>query len=196
MKNRPKYGLFDNLQFLLRRLWALSRKLTIYVFLYAPVTVGTAYAGVMLSREVVTLAERGSTPVRVVLTVGALTGVLIIARAAEKCLDAAIPKLMMMADLSLQIELLDVLIRGDYEKNETTSGLTRLSKAMENVGSDSSGVRRIRAAFVIAARRRFRRFGVCVNPVAVRRAYPGGGSGDNDRVIPSSAQMRRLGVQE
>lgn len=143
MKNRPKYGLFDNLQFLLRRLWALSRKLTIYVFLYAPVTVGTAYAGVMLSREVVTLAERGSTPVRVVLTVGALTGVLIIARAAEKCLDAAIPKLMIMADISLQIELLDVLIRGDYEKNETTSGLTRLSKAMENVGSDSSGVRRI-----------------------------------------------------
>ena len=142
-QHRPAYSLPGNLKFILARLWACNRKLTVLLFLHGPFLVASSLLSIYLSRTVVAAVERQLTPEQILLTAGGVGLLLLFTLIAEKFLAAALEKLMLTFENQIQFDLMNVLMQNDYETSESASGLLRFSKAMENCGRDSSGARQI-----------------------------------------------------
>lgn len=113
------------------------------MFLRAPVVVVSSFLGIYLSQQVVVLVETGSIPEQIIARVASISLGLMIALVIEKILSASLEELIMVFDFKIQIELIDVLMLGDYENNESPSGLTRLSKAMACCSNDWAVARQV-----------------------------------------------------
>ncbi len=138
--NRKKgaYSFFSNLKIIFTEMWRHQKKMTVLLFLRAPALVLLSFLGVYLSKEVVRAVTEGCTPERLLLTIAGISLALIVCGACDRYLFTAMYQLSMANDLHWQTVLLDKTVTMDYESLENPEGLTSLSKAMANCGSDQS----------------------------------------------------------
>ncbi len=142
-RKKPTYSLTSNLHFLLGMMWQRWRSKTVFVFLRAPLLVLAGYLGILLSQQVVAAVTVGLPPEQLLLRVAALCALLALTLMGEKLLTARLETFMNLFDIGTQLMLLDHFLGDDYESTESPAGLTRISKAMENTGSDYSSTRRV-----------------------------------------------------
>ena len=148
---KPAYSMGNNLKFILHRFWACNPKLTVALFIRAPLLVVTSYLGIYLSKEVVAAVTAGYSPEQLLLLIGLISPALSAAMIAEKYLSAALSKFMMDFDIDTTIPIWNKCVYCDYENIESADGLNRSHKAMENTGSDNSGARLIASTLSSAA---------------------------------------------
>ncbi|SET09980.1 ABC transporter ATP-binding protein [Paenibacillus sp. NFR01] len=146
-KKKPTYSLYSNLKYVLGNMWKWQKDMTVYAFLRSPFTVAVAFLGIYLSREVVNAVTQRKSPGDVLLLIAAITLGLIISLVAEKFLNAKLEQLMLIQDFRYQVLTMDKCAESDYENMESAAGQTRISKALENAGTDQSGARLIAKAF-------------------------------------------------
>lgn len=142
-KKRSAYGLVSCLRFIFGQMRYTNRFMAPCVLLLAPVTVAAAYLAVLLSTNVVAAVTRMDAPAQIAGTIALLSAVLALALCAEKVLNAILARYMMSFDITLQTVLFQKTVNSDYENMECPAGLTRLSKALGQMGSDSSPARNI-----------------------------------------------------
>jgi ABC-type multidrug transport system fused ATPase/permease subunit len=142
-RKRPAYSLFNNLSYILGNMWKWQKGLTVFTFLRSPLVVITSFTAIYLSKEVVGAVTQNSTPNEVLFVIASISSVLLVSLITEKYLDAQLQKFMHIHDFRYQMVMLDKCISTDYENMECAAGLTRVSKAMENSGSDDRGARLI-----------------------------------------------------
>ena len=140
-RKKGTYPFFSNLKMLLAELWTHQKRMTVFLFLRAPVLVLLSFLGVYLSKEVVRAVTEHGTPERLLLTIAGISLALILCGICDRYLFTAMYQLSMANDLHWQTVLLDKTVTMDYENQENPEGLTRLSKAMANCGSDQSTAR-------------------------------------------------------
>lgn len=140
-KDKTSYSFLSNMKYLLANMWKMQKKTTVFVFLRAPFVVLIPFLSIYLSKEVVSAVTAGSTVEDVFITIGTISAGLILCGICEKYLSAALQRFLMMTDLHWQIVLFDKTLSMDYENLENPDGLTKLSKAMGNCGSDQSNTR-------------------------------------------------------
>ena len=140
---KPAYSLGSNLGFAWRHMWECGKKDTLAVFLRAPLLVLVSYLGVWMSQAVVRGVTQGDPPHRILLTVGFFTLLTGLAVAAERFCSARLQSLMIEVDLHLGDIILEKALVCDYENMESAQGKVRVSKAIEQSGSDNSGARLI-----------------------------------------------------
>lgn len=146
-KEKMPYSFLSNMNYLFRNMWQTEKKLTLFIFLRAPFIVIIPFWGIYLSREVVSAVAAGSTVKSLIVTISMISLGLIICGICEKYLTAALRKFLMMTDSHWQIMLFEKTVSMDYENLEKPDGLTKLSKAMENVGTDRSSTRIVAEEF-------------------------------------------------
>lgn len=140
-RKKGTYPFFSNLKMLLAELWTHQKRMTVFLFLRAPVLVLLSFLGVYLSKEVVRAVTEHGTLERLLLTIAGISLALILCGICDRYLFTAMYQLSMANDLHWQTVLLDKTVTMDYENQENPEGLTRLSKAMANCGSDQSTAR-------------------------------------------------------
>ncbi len=137
-RKKSPYPFFSNLKFLFSEMWKQDKKMSVFLFVKAPVMVLLSFLGVYLSKEVVRAVTEGCTPEQLLLTIGSISLGLIVCGVCDKYLSAALVQFAMVNDLHMEIVLLDKTVTMDYENLENPEGLTKLAKAMDNCGSDQS----------------------------------------------------------
>lgn len=137
-QKKSPYPFLSNLKFLFSEMWKQEKRITVFLFLRAPVMVLLSFLGVYLSKEVVRVVTEGCTPEQLLLTVGSISLGLIACGVCNCYLSAALYQFSMANDLHWQVLLLDKTVSMDYENLENPKGLTKLDKAMSNCGDDQS----------------------------------------------------------
>ncbi len=135
---KSPYPFLSNLKIAFAEMWKQQKKMTLFLFLRAPVLVLLSFLGVYLSKEVVRVVTEGCTPEQLLLTIGTISLGLIVCGVCNQYLSAALTQFAMANDLHWEIVLLDKTVTMDYENLENPEGLTKLSKALNNTGSDQS----------------------------------------------------------
>lgn len=141
-RQKPTYSFFDNVGYILRALWKWKSR-TVCLFARAPFMVLSSFLGIYLSKEVVADVTQSTAPKVIFLHIGSISLALAVSLLLQKALSAKLQEFMMLFDISTQMRLLEKRITGDYENMESSDGLTRISKAAENAGSDDRGARQI-----------------------------------------------------
>lgn len=142
-KKKPAYSLFSNLQFILGNMWSWQKGMTALTFLRSPFVVAVPLLGIYLSKEVIAAVTAGKSPGEVLAVIGGISLVLLLCLVAEKVLNARLQRFMMILDFHYQMLLINKCLESDYANMECAAGQIRFSKAMENIGSDTSGARMI-----------------------------------------------------
>ncbi len=142
-KAKPKYTLISNISFVLGRMWKVSRSYTFLTFLSSPFTVITSFLAIYLSQQVVYVVETGSDPAKLLWTIGLISLGVIVAGMITAFSGMAAEGYLVRFDTSMSQELIETFLENDYQINESSKGLDRFSKAIENTGEDISPTRRI-----------------------------------------------------
>jgi ABC-type multidrug transport system fused ATPase/permease subunit len=136
-KKKPSYSLTNNLRFVLSRLWK-RKSMAVLTFLRAPFVVLSVFLGIYLSREVIAAVVTRQAPETILVRIGFISLLLLLSLVIDKYLSARVMAYMMIFDTDLMLGIFDKCLSGDYENIESADGLSRLGKAMDNVGSDQS----------------------------------------------------------
>jgi ABC-type multidrug transport system fused ATPase/permease subunit len=142
-KTKPAYGFWENMKFILTHQWRTDKTAWLYTFARAPMAVASAYLTLYLSKETVRAVTEGRTPAAVLSLIAAIGGALLAVMAAEHLLSAGLQKIMMVFDFHCQSLIFNKVTACDYEIMESPAGLTRISKALEHVGSDNRSARMV-----------------------------------------------------
>lgn len=137
-----KYSFLNNIKFMLGKMWQWDRKTTILSFLRAPFLVVIPLLGLILSRTVVSFVgsgrEMGEIVVTILLLCAATAGCMIILN----YLNGQVRRMEFINSFQYQGVIFSALMTHDYEYNESPKGLTDVTKALMNCGSDQSGSRK------------------------------------------------------
>lgn len=140
-KKKPGYSIGSNLKFVIKNMWRYSKSLTVMCFLRSPFVVINAFLGILLSREVVNAVTLGVAATDLLGRIAWISLAIMLSLVTEKYLTTQKDRFMMEHDFHYQLILLEKCITCDYQSMESAEGLNRLSKAMENTGSDDRGAR-------------------------------------------------------
>jgi ATP-binding cassette subfamily B protein len=137
-----KYSFLNNIKFMLGKMWHWDRKTTILSFLRAPFLVVIPLLGLLLSRTVVNYVgsgrEMGEIAVTILLLCAATAACMIILN----YLNGQARRMEFINSFQYQEVIFSALMTHDYEYNESPKGLTDVTKALMNCGSDQSGSRK------------------------------------------------------
>ncbi len=142
-REKPSYSLANNLKFIFTSMWGINKRQSIFAFLRTPFVVATPFLGIYLSKLVVAAVTDGKSMQELLIVIAAISAVIMLSMLIENYLSAQLESFMMQNDGSYQTMIFSKLLCCDYEHVESPSGLTRLSKALDNVGSDNRGARLI-----------------------------------------------------
>lgn len=137
-KKKTPYSFGSNMKYLFSSMWKIEKKAPVCIFLRAPFIVVVPFLGIYLSQEVVAAVTQGKKVEEVLFIIAAVSGALILCRVCEKFLSSKIEAFLMATDMYWQGALFDKTITMDYENMENPEGLTKLSKAMGNCGTENS----------------------------------------------------------
>lgn len=140
-RKKTTYSFTSNCQVLLSNLWETSGKLTVCLFLRAPILVLLSLLGVLLSQGVVQCITDGRSPGELITFLAAVTVALLALGALEKVLSAALLKFYMMTDVHWGEREMEKVLSMDYANLESPEGLAKQAKAMSHMGSDNSVAR-------------------------------------------------------
>lgn len=140
-KKKPTYSLFSNLKFTLKDMWKLQKGLIIFTLLSSPIMVIAPFLGIYLSKEVITAVTRQKSPGEVLVLIAAVSSALLAANITNKYFNGKIHEFRMAYDMKYQVIMLDKCVKSDYENMESLAGLTRVSKAFDQAGTDRSAMR-------------------------------------------------------
>ena len=140
-RKKTTYSFTSNCQVLLSNLWETSGKLTVCLFLRAPILVLLSLLGVLLSQGVVQCITDGRSPGELITFLAAVTVALLALGALEKVLSAALLKFYMMTDVHWGEREMEKVLSMDYANLESPEGLAKQAKAMSHTGSDNSVAR-------------------------------------------------------
>lgn len=142
-KKKPAYSVWNNLKFVFATMWECSRGMTVSVFCKAPFVVASSFLTVFLSKEIVGAVTKGTDPSGLLIQIGVISLILLICLCGERIITSVISRLMMLVDFKMQFSIFDKCLDADYAFMESTAGQNMMSKAFENVGSDSNGARQV-----------------------------------------------------
>ena len=140
-RKKTAYSFASNCQVLLSSLWETSGKLTVCLFLRAPILVLLSLLGIFLSQGVVQCITDGRSPGDLLAFLAVVTLALLACGALEKVLSAALLKFYMMTDVHWSQKEMEKIFSMDYVNLENSDGLTKQAKAMANTGSDNGVAR-------------------------------------------------------
>ncbi|MCL1996153.1 MAG: ABC transporter ATP-binding protein/permease [Defluviitaleaceae bacterium] len=137
----PSYTMLSNFKYVIKNMWQWKKQALIVGLLQSPIVVINSFLGIFLLREIVFMVETSRAPNEILLTIGIVSGVIIVASVIEKMLNGHIEKFMMQHDYLYQKLILEKSLSSDYTNMESPKGLTRVSKALGNTRSDNGSTR-------------------------------------------------------
>ncbi len=140
-KKKASYPFLSNMKYLFAGIWHVQKRATVIILLRAPLLVVISFLGIYLSKEVVAAVSAEKTVEELLWTIAIISGGILFCSVCEKIFYAIMYKLLMAADLHWQMILFEKTVSMDYENLENPDGLTKLSKAMGNCGSEDSVTR-------------------------------------------------------
>ncbi len=142
-KEKAKYSLISNINFVVGRMWKVSKGYTFLTFLSSPFTVITSFLAIYLSQQVVYAVEIGSDTTQLLTVIGLITLGVIVAGIVTAFSGMATDGFMLSFDTAISGEIIETFIENDYQINDSPKGLDRFSKAIENTNGDVCPTRRI-----------------------------------------------------
>ena len=146
-KKKSSYSFLNNMKYIFTNMWKWQKSGMIFAFLCSPLQVLTPFLGIYLSMAVVGAVTENRPAEEVLAAILLISVIITIASIARIFFSTQVEKSMHVHDVQYSTEILDKVLRCDYENVESADGLTRLSKAFENVGMDQSGARQITNLF-------------------------------------------------
>ena len=131
-KKKAQYSFLDNAKYVLKDIWKTQKSLIICSFLGAPISVIVSFLGIYLSREIIAAVGSGISPTGILLMIGAVSLALLASNIIGNALKNYTSSFGLVYDFCSRVKIFDKCIAGDYENMESSSGLTRINKAMEN----------------------------------------------------------------
>ncbi len=141
-KQKLKYSFWNNVKFMLGKMWYWDRKTTILTFLRAPFIVAIPFLGLVLSRTVVSSVGSGADMSNIAVSILLLCAATAACMVILNYLNGQNRRMEFINDFKYQEIITEASIAHDYEYNESPKGLSDGIKALMNCGSDQSGARK------------------------------------------------------
>ncbi len=142
-KKKPGYKLFDNLTYILSKMWNIGKLSVCLLFLKAPISVAASFLGIVFSSQVVAYAQDGKLPEHIIVMVLLLSAALLVATVLNEFCTQKTSSFAVKVDNTFEIEIPRKHCDNDYEISESASGLDRMAKAIGNVGSGESPIGKV-----------------------------------------------------
>jgi ABC-type multidrug transport system fused ATPase/permease subunit len=141
-KEKLNYSFWSNVKFMMGKMWQWDRKTTILSFLRAPFLVVIPLLGLLLSRTVVSYVGSGREMGEITVTILLLCAVTAACMIILNYLNGQNRRIEFINSFQYQGIIFNALMTHDYEYNESPKGLSDVTKALMNCGSDQSGARK------------------------------------------------------
>ena len=139
--SKTAYSFGNNLIYMLKNMWAHSRRYTFMAFFQAPFGVLEALLTIYLSQAVVSAVTQALEPLEVLAQTALIGAALLLCACVKKYMYAHMDPFMVDHDIRYDLMLFQHTISADYEAMEPPEGLNRMAQALKNTGSDTSPTR-------------------------------------------------------
>ena len=139
--SKTAYSFGNNLIYMLKNMWAHSRRYTFMAFFQAPFGVLEALLTIYLSQAVVSAVTQALEPLEVLAQTALIGAALLLCACVKKYMYAHMEPFMLDHDIRYNLMLFQHTISADYEAMESPEGLNQMAQALKNNGSDTSPTR-------------------------------------------------------